>query len=83
MLAAVSARTGNNLVKVTVRMLYDNGYVVASPEAVEPLSPVLSVDADEPPPQPASMPAHRALTNVIAKSFFFMVQTLPFLFFSY
>ena len=27
-LAAVSARTGNNLVEVTVRMLYDNGYVV-------------------------------------------------------
>ena len=27
-LVAVSARTGNNLVEVTVRMLYDNGYVV-------------------------------------------------------
>ena len=27
MRAAVSARTGNNLVEVTVRMLYDNGYV--------------------------------------------------------
>ena len=30
-----------------------------------------------------ALAAHRALANVIAKSFFFIVQTLPFLFFSY